>query len=195
VNSEKFGDEIFKLDRFNINAQSLKTSDLIDWFSAHGLNIEFLVTKGSPRANFPPDSALESFLLTFQKCMHDRNYSIKEVSNIYKNLNLDGDLKARFDDLENALREYLNSTPFKTVGGVGKEIQGLTASGIMDVFFYGEFTHDQEVYVELYNKISRNENIREFYWFEFYRTLYKCALAVFQISLLNQTVIKELRGS
>jgi len=195
VNSEKFGEEIFKLDCFNMNAQKLKTSKLIQWFSNHGLNIKFLVRKKSPRANFPPDSYLELFLVTFQKCIHDRNYSIKKISNIYKNLSLKKNLKTRFNDFERAFDRYLNSTPFENVAGVEKEIQGLTTSGIMDVFLYGEFSHDREIYVELYRKISQNENIKEFYWLEFYVALYKCTLVVFHMSLLNHSVIKELKES
>ncbi len=192
MNSEKFGEEIFRLQRFNMNAKKLKESELMKWFLHNSLEIDFLITKESPRASFPPDSHFEAFLLIFHKCITDKESSVNAISEIYKNLDIRDDLKTRFNDFQEGLYKSLDWRPFKGINKLGKEIRGLTLLNVMDVFLYGEFLHDHPKKGELYQKISQSKEIREFYWFEFYTTVYKCALVIFHIFLLNESVLKDL---
>lgn len=194
MSTEGFGEEIFRIERFNLNAKKLKESQLMGWFRENSLKIDFLIEKESPRASFPPDTYFESFLLTFQKCITDEQCSVSALSKIYQNSDLKKDLKARFSDYQEGLNKCLDSRPFKEIIKAGKEIQGLTLINIMDIFLYGEFLHDHPKKVELYNKISQNIHIREFYWFEFYMLVYKCALVIFHIMLLNESLLEDLQA-
>lgn len=194
MSAEEFGEEIFKLQRFNMNAKKLKESQLMGWFRENSLKIDFLIEKKSPRSAFPPDPYFELFLLIFQKCITDDQSSVSAISKIYKNLDLKKNLKTRFSDFQEGLNRCLDSRPFKEIIKVGKEIRDLTLINVMDVFLYGEFLHDHPKKAELYNKISQNIQIREFYWFEFYMLIYKCALIIFHIMLLNESLLKDLQG-
>jgi len=192
LDSEKFGEEIFRLQRFNTNAKKLKESRFMEWFLHNSLRIDFLTTKKSPRESFPPDSHFEEFLSIFLKCFVDKQSSVDAISEIYKNLDIRDDLKERFSDFREGLYKSLDWKPFKEILKLDKEIKGLTLLNIMDVFLYGEFLHDHPKKIEIYQKISQSTLIRDFYWFEFYTTVYKCALVIFHILLLNESVLKDL---
>jgi len=160
MNSEKFKEEMFRLQRFNINAKKLKESELMEWFLHNSLRIDFLITKKSPRDSFPPDAHFEAFLLIFHKCITDEQCSVSAISEIYKKLDIKDDLKTRFNDFHEGLYRSLDWQPFKEIMKLGKEIRGLTLLNTMNIFLYGEFLHDHPKKVELYQKISQSKEIR-----------------------------------
>jgi len=194
LNTKVFGDEIFKLERFNLNAKKLKESKFFEWFFDNKLNIEFLVTKESPRDIFPPDSYFREFLMTFHNCINDDHSSIDAVSDIYDKLESKKKLKAMFNDYCEGLNKCLYIRPFKAIGKLDKKARALTIVAVLDVFLYGEFIGDHPLKVQLYKKISQDKNIREFYWFEFYMNIYKCVLLITQILVLNKTLLNDLRS-
>lgn len=188
------GEAIFRLERFNISARKLKESRLMEWFPQNSLRIDFLVTKEAPRANFPPDSHFEEFLTLFHKCITDEQCSVGAIARIYQHLDGPAHLKDRFKDFHSGLYHCLDAKPFKDVKKLERPIRELTLLGLMDIFLYGEFHHDHPRKAEMVRKILDNKSIREFYWFEFYTLVYKSALILFHVMLLNESLLKVLKS-
>ncbi|MCK5611130.1 hypothetical protein KAR91_55165 [Candidatus Pacearchaeota archaeon] len=194
MKSNKFEEGIIKLKRFNRNANKLKNSELIKWYFDNGLEIGALATERTPQTGFPPDLYLDAFLLTFRKCIQDNDNSIRIIAKVYNTLDVKKDLQVCFNDLRRAINAHLDSKPFMVFRGIDKELQDLTSNEIMHIFLYGKLVHENPKKAELYEKMTNNKFMGNFYWFEFYMTLYKCTVAIFHISLNNKAVLKELKN-
>jgi len=143
LSSKISSEEIFKLERFNLNAIKLKESKFFEWFLENNLSIEFLVTKETPRDIFPPDSYFKEFLTTFLKCINDEHSSVNAVSDIYKSLGSEHKLRTVFNDYLEGLNKCLYIRPFTEINKLDSQVRALTIVAVMDIFVYGEFIGDQ----------------------------------------------------
>jgi len=186
VSLQQYQMDVLKL--FNATAEELINCSLIiesnedksefqyNWnLNPNTNDLDFLIVKKNHK-----EDEIKSFVLTMRLFVQDNEkISIRNLSKLYENMNIDIRYKTKFSTLRNNLNDYLNEKALTFIES------SPTKRDVYDALLYGYYAHKQS---DKLKKIQLWKN-EQFDWdtifFEFQRILHEF------VPYINQIILKQ----
>ncbi|PKM56427.1 MAG: hypothetical protein CVU98_11340 [Firmicutes bacterium HGW-Firmicutes-3] len=137
-----------------------------------------------PEVTVPDNLYIESFLLSLRFFIQDNeDISIRNLSKIYNDVDVEQSLKKRFNDSRNWLLKYLKCKCF-----VEQDGQCLTRLQVFEYFIYGEFAHSTKK--SEFEKLKDNKIYFGIYRYTFNEVLLMYIKTIKEIVAINEDFIR-----
>ncbi len=138
------------IELFLLKTDEIRNSNYFDFVSKNEISYSIkgsIDNETSMETNHPDLESIKSVVLTIRLFIQDNDrISIRKIASLMRELNFNNEFVERYNRGRNNLNEFLDSVAVNYNG------EDLSFRKIIDVFFYGYFTHLEEKQYDIYRK-------------------------------------------